>query len=765
MANKASDFTETQYKAITGQININEAQGIIECFVAAIGNKDSVGDICLPGCFNSSLKRRKPRVVWGHNWNEPIGKVLEIYEVGPNDPRLPAKMRAKNVGGLFAKVQFNLMSERGKEAFNNVAFFGEEQEWSIGYKTLDAVYDTSQQANLLKEVELYEVSPVLHGANQLTATLSIKSDDISLTDEIDTKFHNGIIYAPAAAAQNPVVGKMGALARSLNIHFGGEIVIRSAEENMVIFDLSRDGVTETLRAGYHTPNNIDFMFGPSQQVRAEVVYMPIDTSMGSRTDGSDGDCGCGCGGNCGNEKSLCTGDCGENCCSSEILKSWEQFKSSIPGTHLFVKTQDADIYDAALEVSNYHQFNVELLSDGFAIPNIDWYGKDATNALISACDGISKKGLMRAARQPHGVTSAAAMTRVKPAEYDGDSDGFVTGPTGLDNIPYRPGVSMPGRDINPLHVGPRMMPETPERREIPDEIPEQQPIKKPMPRRIPKEVPQEIPQKEPQKEPIKEPQKEPERTPKRPDVPTPTPTPSKPTPAPVPQEPTRTPPPDVPEPPGRPKRKPKPKEVPEPTYPGRTKPGREPGKKPKRQPGPKRPIEPGPAPQPKPEPEKPEKEPLYPRKPQPERPKKPKKPNPFEPEKQPEEEPKKPIPAKPEPAEPARPEPVRPSRPQRVPVPARKTWKSAQSDIFISVSETSDMQVKTGLQFDTRDLDAILIEVPFDSLFEAKSLLDNVFDYYGIKSLVTENGITIYNESQISDDAIEAMSNIISTLE
>lgn len=165
-----------EYKAIPGQINIDEAQGIVECFVAGIGNKDSVGDICAPGCFNASLKRRKPRVVWGHNWNEPIGKVLDIYEVPANDPRLPGKMKAAGIGGLYARVQFNLKSERGRQAFADVSFFGEEQEWSIGYKTLNADYDSQRQANVLREVELYEVSPVLHGANQLTGTISIKSD-------------------------------------------------------------------------------------------------------------------------------------------------------------------------------------------------------------------------------------------------------------------------------------------------------------------------------------------------------------------------------------------------------------------------------------------------------------------------------------------------------------------------------------------------------------------------------------------------------------
>ena len=175
MSNASAHATE--FKAISGQINVDEAQGIVECFVSGVGNKDSVGDVVLPGAFTESLKRRKPRVVWGHDWNHPIGKVLDIYEVGPGDRRLPSKMKQAGIGGLYARVQFNLKSEKGREAFNNVSFYGEEQEWSIGYKTLDAIYDNERKANLLREVELYEVSPVLHGANQLTGTISIKSDE------------------------------------------------------------------------------------------------------------------------------------------------------------------------------------------------------------------------------------------------------------------------------------------------------------------------------------------------------------------------------------------------------------------------------------------------------------------------------------------------------------------------------------------------------------------------------------------------------------
>lgn len=171
------------FKAMNGQMGVDEALGIVECVVAVIGNKDSVGDVIIPGAFDRSFKRRKPRVVWGHDWNQPIGKVLEIYEVQPGDPRLPAKVKNLGLGAVYARVQFNLKSERGREAFSSVLFFGEEQEWSIGYKTLDAVFDPKMQANILKELELYEVSPVLHGANQLTSTLSIKDAKEAKSDD------------------------------------------------------------------------------------------------------------------------------------------------------------------------------------------------------------------------------------------------------------------------------------------------------------------------------------------------------------------------------------------------------------------------------------------------------------------------------------------------------------------------------------------------------------------------------------------------------
>ena len=303
MPNTAVD--SQQYKALQGQFNIDEALGVVECFVAGIGNKDSVGDIIVPGAFTESLKRRKPRVVWGHNWNEPIGKVLEMYEVPPSDPRLPIKMRAAGIGGLYAKVQFNLKSERGRQAFADVAFFGEEQEWSIGYKTLDADFDPQRQANVLKKVELYEASPVLHGANQLTGTISIKSfegndskgqmrdENGNITEagrsllarfmasnmqrnkpqeERDDEYDDDAVDAPM-----PSRSRQENLPYALAKKFGGAVKIRESDANSVIFDHRVEGRgIITMRVSYHFDNN-QFMFGDATRVKPQTVYVNADS--------------------------------------------------------------------------------------------------------------------------------------------------------------------------------------------------------------------------------------------------------------------------------------------------------------------------------------------------------------------------------------------------------------------------------------------------------------------------------------------------------
>jgi HK97 family phage prohead protease len=329
---------DLEFKAVTGQLNVDEAQGIVECFVAAVGNKDSVGDIVARGAFDGSLRRRKPRVVWGHDWNQPIGKVLAIEEVPSSDSRLPEKMQAASVGGLLARVQFNLKSERGREAFYSVAFFGTDQEWSIGYKTIKATYDPAAQANVLQEVELFEVSPVLHGANQLTGTISIKSmhGDMEMDESEDSDDPKGYdsewsdwsdkdddSYEMPERDESPANSSIGrrrvrmvmrengigeihsgsnrhqvsldelnndgssingddrpGLGNAVSKAVNSSIQLRITQPNFVIFDMaSEDGDVDTFFMPYHyDAQGGQYMFGDSMEVEVE---MNVKFGMGS----------------------------------------------------------------------------------------------------------------------------------------------------------------------------------------------------------------------------------------------------------------------------------------------------------------------------------------------------------------------------------------------------------------------------------------------------------------------------------------------------
>ncbi|GAC1529586.1 MAG: hypothetical protein NVS3B1_21410 [Marmoricola sp.] len=131
------------------------------------------------------LARRNGSVYFtgnSHDWDTPTSKTLDAVELMPGDNRLPTKTRdgkawPKEAGALLIKMQFNLETQRGKEAFSDVKFFGPDQEWSIGYNVPAGAASFERKSNTrnIKELELYEYSPVLFGAMPDAATRSVKS--------------------------------------------------------------------------------------------------------------------------------------------------------------------------------------------------------------------------------------------------------------------------------------------------------------------------------------------------------------------------------------------------------------------------------------------------------------------------------------------------------------------------------------------------------------------------------------------------------------
>jgi 2'-5' RNA ligase len=163
-------------------VDINEAEGIVTAVVSVTGTKDDVDDVIEPGAYADTLKVRNPKICWHHSWEKPVGRTLHIEELMPGDSRLPAKQRngqpwPKEAGALVATMQFNMKSERGREAFEAVRFYSEsgECEWSIGYQVPKGTSRTKNGIRYLKVIDLFELSFVLFGAHNMTGTLALKA--------------------------------------------------------------------------------------------------------------------------------------------------------------------------------------------------------------------------------------------------------------------------------------------------------------------------------------------------------------------------------------------------------------------------------------------------------------------------------------------------------------------------------------------------------------------------------------------------------------
>lgn len=179
---KDNPMGSLQYKAVPiGSVDESD-RGVVETIVAVTGIKDNVNDIIMPGAFQKSLTQRTPKGVWHHNITDSVSRTEEIKELAPGDPGLPATLPNGEpwpdyAGALKVKTRFNLNTTRGRDAYEDVKFFGTDQEWSIGYNvpTGGATIDKKTGVRHIHSLDLYEYSPVLFGAMPNARTQSVKS--------------------------------------------------------------------------------------------------------------------------------------------------------------------------------------------------------------------------------------------------------------------------------------------------------------------------------------------------------------------------------------------------------------------------------------------------------------------------------------------------------------------------------------------------------------------------------------------------------------
>lgn len=154
-------------------------KGKVSAVFSVFNEIDSDGDVVLPQSIKSGYGEKGVAMVWGHDWKDVIGRG-EIVEED---------------GRAVFKGQFIMDTQRGRDAYETVKAMGDIQQWSFGYEVLDSengmfTKDGKEEVEVryLKSLKVWEVSPVLVGANQNTHTLAVKeknTEGLKFTDEIE----------------------------------------------------------------------------------------------------------------------------------------------------------------------------------------------------------------------------------------------------------------------------------------------------------------------------------------------------------------------------------------------------------------------------------------------------------------------------------------------------------------------------------------------------------------------------------------------------
>jgi HK97 family phage prohead protease len=178
----------TSASATAGAHVLDDTSGIASFLCAVTNVVDDVNDIIAVGAFADTLKQRTPKGCWSHEWQEPVARTLAAEELMPGDPRLPDKLQKLGAGGLLILAEFNLQTQRGRDAFSDICFWGDQAQFSIGY-TIPAggsKFDPKTGIRTITKVDLFEYSPVLFGANSYTGLLSTATarDTVDLASKV-----------------------------------------------------------------------------------------------------------------------------------------------------------------------------------------------------------------------------------------------------------------------------------------------------------------------------------------------------------------------------------------------------------------------------------------------------------------------------------------------------------------------------------------------------------------------------------------------------
>jgi HK97 family phage prohead protease len=141
----------------------------ISGYGSVFNNVDGGDDMVMPGAFKECIaKGRKPKMLWQHDANQPIGAWDEMRE---------------DSNGLFMKGRISKRAARGAEVAALVKM-GAVDGLSIGYRTQEYEMDMDNGTRKLTKLDLWETSVVTFPMNELAGIYAMKSADDMTAAEI-----------------------------------------------------------------------------------------------------------------------------------------------------------------------------------------------------------------------------------------------------------------------------------------------------------------------------------------------------------------------------------------------------------------------------------------------------------------------------------------------------------------------------------------------------------------------------------------------------
>ena len=148
----------------------------IEAVFSLFDTIDSDNDVTKANALRSGYTGNKVPLVWNHDWSKVIGRGI---------------IETDNQKAVF-KGYF-LETEAGKEAYETVKAMQDMQQFSYGFQVMKSSkgkhIDSKGEevpVRVLEDVKVWEVSPVLVGAQQNSFVQALKSGLESFDEEIET---------------------------------------------------------------------------------------------------------------------------------------------------------------------------------------------------------------------------------------------------------------------------------------------------------------------------------------------------------------------------------------------------------------------------------------------------------------------------------------------------------------------------------------------------------------------------------------------------